>query len=105
MWVAAATYCAILAPKNLLATLIGVIGMAHFSIGRGSGSFIGGHVIQNFGTRESFRIMGVVAIISGTIYALLHYFWLRKLTTDKYEETLPGIVSFNFSDFHYDSYI
>lgn len=33
MWVAAATYCAILAPKGLLATLIGVIGMAHFSIG------------------------------------------------------------------------
>lgn len=33
MWVAAATYCAILAPKHLLATLIGVIGMAHFSIG------------------------------------------------------------------------
>jgi hypothetical protein len=35
MWVAAATYCALLAPKNLLATLIGVLGMAHFSLGRG----------------------------------------------------------------------
>ena len=34
MWVAAATYCAILAPKSLLATLIGVAGMAHFSIGK-----------------------------------------------------------------------
>lgn len=33
MWVAAATYCALLAPKNLLATLIGVLGMVHFSIG------------------------------------------------------------------------
>lgn len=33
MWVAAATYCALLAPKNLLATLIGVIGMSHFSLG------------------------------------------------------------------------
>lgn len=33
MWVAAATYCTVLAPKNLLATLIGVVGMAHFSIG------------------------------------------------------------------------
>lgn len=34
MWVAAATYCALLAPKNLLATLIGVIGMSHFSLGK-----------------------------------------------------------------------
>lgn len=33
MWIAAATYCALLAPKNLLATLIGVLGMAHFSLG------------------------------------------------------------------------
>lgn len=33
MWVAAATYCALLAPKSLLATLIGVLGMAHFSLG------------------------------------------------------------------------
>lgn len=33
MWVAAATYCALLAPKNLLATLIGVTGMSHFSLG------------------------------------------------------------------------
>lgn len=34
MWIAAATYCALLAPKNLLATLIGVLGMAHFSLGK-----------------------------------------------------------------------
>lgn len=33
--VAAATYCSLLAPKNLLATLLGVLGMAHFSLGRG----------------------------------------------------------------------
>ena len=33
MWIAAATYCALLAPKTLLATLIGVLGMAHFSLG------------------------------------------------------------------------
>ena len=34
MWVAAATYCAVIAPRNLLATLIGVVGMAHFSLGK-----------------------------------------------------------------------
>lgn len=34
MWVAAATYCANIAPKTLLATLIGVMGMFHFSLGK-----------------------------------------------------------------------
>ncbi|CAG9762061.1 unnamed protein product [Ceutorhynchus assimilis] len=78
MWVAAATYCAILAPSNLLATLIGVVGMAHYSIGRGSGSFIGGHIISKFGIRDAFKIMGTVAAASGFIYIILYRFWLKK---------------------------
>lgn len=77
MWVAAATYCAIIAPKGLLATLIGVLGMAHYSIGRGSGSFIGGHIIGKFGIRQSFKLMGLVGVCSGVLYAFLHYTWLR----------------------------
>lgn len=78
MWVAAATYCAVLAPKNLLATLIGVLGMAHFSLGRGSGSFVGGLMISYVGTRDAFRYMGLLAVIGGIIYGLLHLIWLRK---------------------------
>lgn len=61
MWVAAATYCSVLAPKALLATLVGVLQMAHFSLGRGAGSFAGGMLIAEFGTREAFRLMGMVA--------------------------------------------
>ncbi|XP_072946601.1 major facilitator superfamily domain-containing protein 6-like isoform X2 [Epargyreus clarus] len=79
MWVAAATYCAMLAPKSLLATLIGVLGMAHFSLGRGSGSFGGGLLIASLGTREAFRYMGLIAFLGGVLYGLLHYFWLRKI--------------------------
>ncbi|XP_055856007.1 uncharacterized protein LOC129919182 isoform X1 [Episyrphus balteatus] len=78
MWVAAATYCSILAPKNLLATLIGVLGMAHFSLGRGSGSFTGGLLIGQFGTRDAFRYMGLLAVVGGIAYGLLHLVWLRK---------------------------
>lgn len=78
MWVAAATYCAVLAPKNLLATLIGVLGMAHFSLGRGSGSFVGGFLIAEVGTREAFRYMGLVAVAGGIAYKTIHTIWLRK---------------------------
>ncbi|KAJ8735332.1 hypothetical protein PYW07_006952 [Mythimna separata] len=79
MWVAAATYCAMLAPKSLLATLIGVLGMAHFSLGRGSGSFGGGLLIATLGTREAFRYMGLIAFLGGVLYGLLHYFWLKNI--------------------------
>lgn len=78
MWVAAATYCAVLAPKGLLATLIGVLGMAHFSLGRGSGSFFGGFLIGNVGTREAFRYMGLIAVVGGVLYYALHLAYLKK---------------------------
>lgn len=78
MWVAAATYCAVLAPKGLLATLIGVLGMAHFSLGRGSGSFFGGLLIGHVGTREAFRYMGLLAVVGGILYYALHLAYLKK---------------------------
>lgn len=78
MWVAAATYCAVLAPKGLLATLIGVLGMAHFSLGRGSGSFFGGLLIGNVGTRNAFRYMGLLAVVGGILYYGLYLVYLKK---------------------------
>ncbi|KAH8413165.1 hypothetical protein KR009_008579 [Drosophila setifemur] len=93
MWVAAATYCSILAPKSLLATLIGVLGMAHFSLGRGSGSFTGGLLIGQFGTRDAFRYMGLLAVVGGIAYGLLHLIWLRKFdhTTEDSEEEVEAV--------------
>uniref|UniRef100_A0A182IT32 Major facilitator superfamily associated domain-containing protein n=1 Tax=Anopheles atroparvus TaxID=41427 RepID=A0A182IT32_ANOAO len=89
MWVAAATYCSLLAPKSLLATLIGVLGMAHFSLGRGSGSFFGGFLIGEVGTREAFRYMGLVAVAGGLAYKFIHAIWLRKYDNpDADEETI-----------------
>jgi len=94
MWVAAATYCAVLAPASLLATLIGVVGMAHYSIGRGSGSFIGGQIISKFGIRDAFQIMGVFAGCSGVIYTVLYRCWLKKhdLRVDKISGKLLSCV-------------
>jgi predicted MFS family arabinose efflux permease len=63
-----------------------------FFLGRGSGSFVGGHVIAKFGIRQGFRVMGLVAVISGIIYALLHILWLRKV--DKSDE--GGVKHFQF---------
>ncbi|KAM7354690.1 uncharacterized protein ACRADG_006261 isoform 1-T1 [Cochliomyia hominivorax] len=93
MWVAAATYCSILAPKSLLATLIGVLGMAHFSLGRGSGSFSGGLLIGQFGTRDAFRYMGLLAVVGGIAYGILHLIWLRKFdhNMDDMEEEVEAV--------------
>lgn len=91
MWVAAATYCAILAPKGLLATLIGVLGMAHFSLGRGSGSFCGGFLIGQVGTREAFRYMGIFAVMGGCAYYALHLLWLKKFDSSTDKDDQEGV--------------
>lgn len=86
MWVAAATYCTLLSPKGLLATLIGVLGMAHFSLGRGSGSFCGGFLIGHVGTREAFRYMGSLAVVGGLGYMIIHVVWLRHIDLTEYDD-------------------
>lgn len=92
MWVAAATYCAVLAPKNLLATLIGVLGMAHFSLGRGSGSFCGGLLISQVGTRDAFRYMGLLAVVGGFMYKTLHFLWLKHFDNQYYNKEEQDVL-------------
>ncbi|XP_055641757.1 uncharacterized protein LOC129778711 [Toxorhynchites rutilus septentrionalis] len=78
MWVVATTYCAILAPNSLVATLIGVSGMVHFCLGKGFGSVFGGFLIAQFDTKMAFRYMGYFAVVCGVCYKFLHLVWLKK---------------------------
>ena len=77
MWVVATIYCSILAPPDLVATLLGVGVMVHFCMGKGSGSFLGGLLIGKVGTRRAFEYTGYSAIIIGIIYKIIHHFYLR----------------------------
>lgn len=38
------------------------------------------------GTREAFRYMGLLAVIGGIIYGLLHLLWLRKFDNREEED-------------------
>ncbi|KAJ8950282.1 hypothetical protein NQ318_021137 [Aromia moschata] len=64
--------------------------MAHYSIGRGSGSFVGGHIIGKVGIRQAFKLMGMVAVTGGCSYAALYYFWLRKIEVKDEEDEIGG---------------
>lgn len=43
-------------------------------------------MISFVGTREAFRYMGLLAVIGGILYGLLHLLWLRKFDTARDEE-------------------
>lgn len=40
-------------------------------------------MIAKFGIRQGFRLMGLVAVISGIAYALLHFLWLKNVEKDE----------------------
>ncbi|XP_053676976.1 uncharacterized protein LOC128727097 [Anopheles nili] len=93
MWVVATTYCAVLAPSSLVATLIGIAGMVHFCLGKGVGSFAGGFLIARVGLTMAFRYVGYLAAGCGVLYKLVHVVWLRKVEDDhKLPEPSPAVV-------------
>jgi len=63
--------------------------------GRGSGSYVGGWLISVMGTRESFRLMGFLAIAGGVAYGLLHHFWLRKVELKGKDEDAAAAAAGN----------
>jgi len=77
MGISMSLFCASAAPQGLLATLHGLAGSIHYSIGRGAGSFIGGYLISLYGTRNTFRIFGVGAITSGVIFVGLYHCFMK----------------------------
>lgn len=47
--------------------------------GRGVGSFIGGILMSNYGTRSAFQIFGTAAAICGVAYFVLYRLYLVKI--------------------------
>lgn len=73
--------------------------------GRGSGSYVGGWLISVMGTRESFRLMGFLAIAGGVAYGLLHYFWLRKVELNGKDEDAAATTAGNSRHDIFVSYV
>ncbi|XP_065567359.1 uncharacterized protein LOC136031641 isoform X3 [Artemia franciscana] len=76
---AACSFCALKAPKGLLATLTSIYGAIHYQLGRSIGAYVGGLLIPKFGLRELFRILAYVAVTVGTTYLLIDFFILRRI--------------------------
>lgn len=73
-------------------------------IGRGTGSFIGGILIANYGSRAAFQIMGTSASVLGVVYIVLYFIVFRKyerkplknLTGDQSTSTGRSFIYFLF---------
>jgi hypothetical protein len=59
--------------------------------GRGLGSFVGGFLMKFYGTRSTFRILGVAAFFVGLNYFLFNIFYIRRkrLAKEKIDKKTP----------------
>ena len=59
------------APLTTIATMEAIFGSTYFGVGRGLGGLFGGFSIEAFGNVQSFRIFGVVALVSAVLYSFV----------------------------------
>ncbi|XP_055331630.1 uncharacterized protein LOC129583722 [Paramacrobiotus metropolitanus] len=85
-WVTATVYCGKIVQASYLATLQGLIGSLHYSVGRGLGALIAGTLFDHFEARLVYQSMAYTCFVLGTLYALIHYLWLRRTANPKKED-------------------
>ncbi|XP_054714263.1 uncharacterized protein LOC129223906 [Uloborus diversus] len=76
LWVAVILYSHSIAPEGMTATVIATAGGIHFSVGKGTGSLIGGTIMSAFGGRIAFRVIAMMCLIFAAMYAI--YLYIRR---------------------------
>ncbi|VDM19191.1 unnamed protein product [Wuchereria bancrofti] len=77
-WASASSYISLIAPSQLKRTAQTVLMLLYHGIGKGFGSIIGGCIIKSLGTRLTFQIYSIIAILVLSI----HYGMNRLLKYD-----------------------
>ena len=90
MWIVATTYCTVLAPPDIVTTLIGTSVMIHFGVGKGTGTFLGGLLISRFELKHAFRIVGVCAFLLGVIYRISNWIYYKHFSRQQDYEILES---------------
>ncbi|KAF8767353.1 Major facilitator superfamily like protein [Argiope bruennichi] len=72
VWVAVMEYCNEIS-RYLKATVIAFAGAVHFSLGRASGSAIGGLLMSTYGGSTAFQVMAAVCGVTALFYSVYLY--------------------------------
>ncbi|XP_043287431.1 major facilitator superfamily domain-containing protein 6-B [Venturia canescens] len=75
---AAVTYAAKLSTTTTDTSIQGLLGGLYYGVGKGSGSLIGGYLMKAFGTRPTYQIFAAASLITGIVYFMFNYLYLKK---------------------------
>ena len=60
-------------------------------LGGGIGSAVCGFLVEEYGKRLTFRILGVVAFVTGIAYFIFNVFYLRKIKNEKVNKVVFSV--------------
>lgn len=80
------TYARVLSSTELLATMQATWSTLHYAAGRALGSAIGGVMMDNLGSKNTYQLYAMVCIIAGCLYTIIYWFWLRKKPNKRHEK-------------------
>jgi len=91
MTTSAVAYAAELGTTKTLATIQGVVAGTYYGMGRGAGSFVGGFLMKGYGTRATFRILGVAAFATAIFYFLFNRLYIipKHRRQEKQKKAIP----------------
>ncbi|XP_035219875.1 uncharacterized protein LOC118192958 isoform X2 [Stegodyphus dumicola] len=81
LWVAVVIHSHDIAPEGLTATVISTAGAIHYSIGKFTGSLIGGLIMDAYGGRTAFRVIAIICLVAAVMYGLYVYISRSCFTT------------------------
>ena len=73
LWAAIMSHVGVTAVKDSAVTLQGVIHCLHWGLGHGTGSVLGGALVHNIGSRNTFALFAVISMLNFLMYVLVLY--------------------------------
>ncbi|GFV85887.1 major facilitator superfamily domain-containing protein 6 [Trichonephila clavipes] len=79
LWVAVMNYCIKITPDGIVAIVSSTAGSIHFTIGRITGGSFGGFLMSSFGSRNAFRVVGIMNFVVAFLCGIYLYFRRKHL--------------------------
>merc|ERR1711915_908800 len=86
-FVSVINYSSVVAPQSLIATAITIGSVMCWIVGLSLGSFLSGFLVQTFGLRVMFYIVGVAGIIFFSLYIVIYHIVIKKYETNPSDES------------------
>ncbi|GBM84953.1 hypothetical protein AVEN_120220-1 [Araneus ventricosus] len=87
-WVAVIQYSDEIAPDGLVAIMKILAGSLHYNIGKLGSTFVGGYVMNTYGGRTAFTVLGCIALAYTFVYG--SYLIIQRLKQKKVRITLES---------------